>query len=528
MTIDADASGVRQHGALRHEFRTVIRQARRIRGLRTAVVFVNWFFYALSRPRRYRRLASNWAKRREGLAACPADGAELAARILAVGSRAKAIFANTASVVEDPHHPDIDVAIVDSRDDTPGIAVPVVTLTDHPGLAAPVVDPRDFNPIGWLRDVDDTTLSLGPAALLPPGVSVTRQVDTADLPAIRQCHHVVDVATFHDTPEDRARTLIRIAALGIPVHLADRDTRLRGLLGAPLYGEMTRDHSGADKPERELASVRMRRIALRDHSVASRSRQIYARALGAAPAMRSVSILLPTRRPRQIEHIIESVAKQSYPNLELILALHGNGFDKASIEGKLAGGVDIPVTVLAKPSTDVFGAVLTAATEATSGALVTKMDDDDVYDAEHIWDLVLAFEYSGANLVGKCNEVVYLSDRDQTVVLNRDSERISRHVTGSALLIPRHDLHRFGGWPNVHRSIDAALARAVVQGDGVVYRTHGYGYVFVRHGGQHTFVVSDGHFLEKAIAVHAGWCPELAGMPDEPRPFLGTDHFAPG
>lgn len=508
---------------LRFWFRTVIHEARQVRSFGTAVVFVRWLTYALTRPRRSRRLARAWAKRRDELAASPVDGAELTARIHAVGERAKAVFAGTANVAEDPRHMDIDVAVVDGRHDTPCVDVPVVRLTEAPALAAPVVDPRRFNPIGWSRNVEAKALSLGPVCLLRPGVKVAgqvEQVDPADSAAIRRCHHVVDVAGFHATPEARARTLIRISALGIPVHLADPDARMKVLLGAPLYGEMRQDHSAKTPLERELTSVRMRRIALRDHSVTSRSRQIYASALGAAPDRARVSIVLATRRPWQIEQIIESVAKQTYPNLELVLVLHGDGLDLTAIRSRLTAALDIPATVLAEPAERVFGEVLTAATEAASGTLITKMDDDDVYGPEHIWDLVLALEYSGANLVGKCNEVVYLSDRDETALLHRDSERISHHVTGSALLIPRHDLDRFGGWPNVHRSIDVALARAVVQGYGVVYRTHGFGYVFVRHNGQHTWTVGDDHFLQNAVAVYPGWRPELAGMPGEPRPSL--------
>ena len=48
-----------------------------------------------------------------------------------------------------------------------------------------------------------------------------------------------------------------------------------------------------------------------------------------------------------------------------------------------------------------LGDALNAGVEASSGELVTKMDDDDYYSTEHLWDLVLALEYSGADLVGK-------------------------------------------------------------------------------------------------------------------------------
>ena len=49
------------------------------------------------------------------------------------------------------------------------------------------------------------------------------------------------------------------------------------------------------------------------------------------------------------------------------------------------------------------------------GTLLAKVDDDDTYGTEHIWDLVLARHYSGATLVGKGTEFVYLETLDTTV-----------------------------------------------------------------------------------------------------------------
>ena len=41
----------------------------------------------------------------------------------------------------------------------------------------------------------------------------------------------------------------------------------------------------------------------------------------------------------------------------------------------------------------------------------TKVDDDDRYGPEHIWDLVLARQFSGATVVGKGAEFVYLEPK---------------------------------------------------------------------------------------------------------------------
>ena len=47
--------------------------------------------------------------------------------------------------------------------------------------------------------------------------------------------------------------------------------------------------------------------------------------------------------------------------------------------------------------------------------LLSKVDDDDWYGPDHIWDLVLAREVSGAALVGKGSEFVSLASSEATI-----------------------------------------------------------------------------------------------------------------
>ena len=75
------------------------------------------------------------------------------------------------------------------------------------------------------------------------------------------------------------------------------------------------------------------------------------------------------------------------------------------------------MTILEEPGKSCLGALRARASGAAGGTYLATIDDDDVYAPEHISDLVLARRYSGAELVGKCTEVVYLAKRDRTVVL---------------------------------------------------------------------------------------------------------------
>ena len=405
-------------------------------------------------------------------------------------------------------------------------------------LSVPALDPTVVNPIGWTPDFDDTVVALGPPELLPLDVrartTAALRPPAGSLEGLRRAHHVEDVAAYHDGVIQRATTLVELAAAGVVVHLADTDTDtfpgLRGYLGAELHRLMTAsDIEGFDRHRRELVSICMRRAALRDHCLRSRAAQ--ARALAAGIETRAsdggsttvpvgpawppeVSVLLPTRRPASLSAAIDNVARQTYPRLELVLALHGDGFDTDALQS-LVAGLDFGVQVVPVVGTLPLGRVLDAAVSASSGALLTKFDDDDVYGAEHVWDLVLAHEYSGAELVAKGAEYVYLAASDQTIHrFGGRGERFSLRptVAGGAMLIEAQDLAAAGGWQPRPDSVDKALVDDIVRTGGRIYRTHGAGYVLVRHGVDHTWPAEDSYFLDQATLVRPGRNLTLAGI----------------
>ncbi len=373
---------------------------------------------------------------------------------------------------------------------------------------APAFDARLYNPFRWPRVAGNEVAALGPIQWLPSGVEAHRVVHRDDPLRLRRFHHVEDVQAFHADDIARAGALIRMVATGVVVHLADGGPRLRALLGAELHDLMVTDMCGIDAGARELRSIRMRRAALRDHSFRARARQFRQE----APPL--VSVLLATRRPRFLSEILAAVARQTYPRLELVLALHGGPF--AEVERRVAG-LPHPVKTVRVPASEPLGAVLNAATAAASGTLLTKMDDDDLYGADHVWDLVLAQEYSQATLVGKGCEFVYLSASDRSVHWHSGGGENCREpatLSGGALLIVGDELDRVDGWRRAPGGVDQALIEDVVQAGACVYRTHGAGFMQVRHRHRHTWDVSDDYFLAQADSVSPGWNPALADLGD--------------
>ena len=442
----------------------------------------------------------------------------LDSRPIARGPRAEAIFAHCPETPDRGTRPGrrgVEIVVADTTAGSDG-SRPTVVLSDHPRLAVPAFDMSVHNPVGWRRNVDYRVASLGSLDLLPSHAEARYALKGRDLDHIRLCHHIEDVRAFHDGPEERAGTLVRLAATGAPVSVLDDDPQLEALLGGELYKLLRTDAGHTDATVRELHSIRLRRAALRDHAADARVRQL-CRAVGEeAPEGRpNVSVLLATRRPGFLLRAVANVAKQDYPRLELVLALHGDGFGDRDIARAVAP-LAIPVQIVRADAHRAFPDVLNAATAAASGDLVTKMDDDDLYDAHHVWDLVLAWEYSAAHLVGKGVEVVYLARLNQTVEPRRNGgERDTTHVAGGTMLVSRDDLGAIGGWQGVPPYVDRTLIDDIVRAGGRVYQTHGSGYVLVRHGERHSWNADDEHFLNNAKAVHSGFRPSVAGMEAE-------------
>ena len=495
----------------------VLSQLARVRNPRQAVTFARWFVSALGRRlfNIMRRLLASMRPARKDPNERAAYSLEL--EIAVAGHRARDVFSGTSRVHLSPDREQLDLVVTDTADGLASTGLdgtpPAVILADEsPLLAVPAFDSEQTNPEDWTWHVGGQVGALSEIGL-PVGMEVDAVVDLADRKTLSRLHHLEDCRTFHPDTATRAATLASLAATGLVIHASEDDPELEAHLGRELYTGMRDERiMQAGLRTRERLSIAMRREALRTHSLRARTRQVAAAAgLAAFPGLPEVSILLATRRPGQLEACLEVAASQTYPRLELVLALHGEGFPDTIDTSSLP----LPVEVVRAPSDRLFGEVLNEATRAAGGTLLTKMDDDDYYGAEHVWDLVLAHEYSRANLVAKAAEFVYLGSSDRTIhrmIGGGEVRSDNPTIAGGAMIIAADDLAEAGGWRRIPRWVDQALLKDVVREGGVAYRTHGHGYLLVRHGGEHTWKSPDSYFLRHAQETRPGCDPRFAAI----------------
>lgn len=380
----------------------------------------------------------------------------------------------------------------------------------------PPVDAATVSPLGFQADPDGAALRLvrrratGPHASLAvdaAGTVVSRLdpvagIGEADVDALRPYTHVVADAEGAGGPVHLAVIVAHLLVAGVPVVAPGLPAATRRLLG-PVARHLTTLSDPGDLLAREAWSVTVRREALQTLTVAA-AWERHGHRLG-LPAARppTVSVLLATRRPDRLGWALRQVAAQTWPEVEVVVVLHG--FTRQHPDAAAALAVfDRPHVVLEVGGDVLFGDALQAGTERCSGRFVSKMDDDDWYGPDHLTDQVLAMGYSGATVVGAKEYFTYLQGRDLTV-RRRSTGRIryTQRVAGGTLCIRRDALAEVGGWARVPRAVDRFLLAAVRAAGGLIHSTHGLGYCLYR-GTDHTWAAADEHFLRSATDTWSG------------------------
>ena len=300
----------------------------------------------------------------------------LGAEIAASGRDASAVFAASTRVASRLGDQHVDLLVVDSprtrraasdaAGEEPHPAVAVLSEL-HPRLSVQAFNPEAVNPAGWSAQCQPESVPLKSLMSLSAGAVLSLQIGGELLDELRSRHHVEDRASFHRSPTDRAAALAALAGAGVLVHMEEPDPALAERLGADLHGLMA---SGAvvdaDDHEREQISIAMRRCALRDHSLRGRARQLLS-ASGIDVPVPEVSVLAPTRRPDKLRELLGTVGAQTYPRLELVLGLHGDGFGADEEIAALAESFAPALRIVRVDGALPLGSVLAAAAAAAAG-----------------------------------------------------------------------------------------------------------------------------------------------------------------
>ena len=365
--------------------------------------------------------------------------------------------------------------------------------------------PTGFSARGWAA----------PTRLDQIAPTATTERRRRRLVAAAREHQAIDCSSTSLDAATTARLLVDLAGAGVPLVATAVPEDVAGLLGPDLVAaiEGCAVEELADPRLRERHSIALRRLVHRHHSVYENLAALAAAHGHAVSASPSVSILMATNRLQMVTFAIEQMAAQQYPNVEILCGLHGVSLPPATRERLAAVAPHAQLFDVAADRD--LGQVLALLGERASGDLVTKWDDDDWYATEHLRDLVAAMRYSGAGVVAKPAEYVYLSSLDLTLRrFSTGAETFSTTIAGGTLMLTRSLLHEIGGWPAGPRRVDRLLIEAAEAVGAPIYRLHGLGYLLRRdsRATNHTWLAEDDYFLAQAVDQRPGLDLEFAGV----------------
>lgn len=112
-----------------------------------------------------------------------------------------------------------------------------------------------------------------------------------------------------------------------------------------------------------------------------------------------VSVVAPTCRPENVSTVIENFDRQNYTHKELVIVINGEPSVAKRLQMEYSNRSDIVWDSV--PSDRFTGSALNRANLKASAELAVKMDDDDIYGANHLADIIISLRCYDADVFGK-------------------------------------------------------------------------------------------------------------------------------
>jgi len=378
--------------------------------------------------------------------------------------------------------------------------------TDSESLLQPALDfgLDIFDRNAGLKKSDDLAFPAPYAGAVRGGLDYD-----AMLSAYRGYKAFLNVNSVKDSPTMFARRVFELMACGTPVVSSD-SVGIRAMLGSLVKIASTPEETRAhlerllgDGDYRDRFAHAGYREILEHHTYRHRLETILS-TLGmelpaAAPPL--VTILAATNRPRRLEHLLGSIRRQIYPELEVIILLNSNDHDQAAVERQVA---DLPrARVFKLPESFTLAECLNHGIAEASGTWLAKFDDDDFYGAHYLSDLLLATRYTDAPILGKRACFCYLAQSDKLVLRFADfAHRHVEYVPGATLFV-RRDVFEQVLFSPVIQGTDSVFQRDCRERGITIYSADPYNFIVYRGGevGSHTWQITDEQVLAKARLV---------------------------
>ncbi|KAD4007142.1 glycosyltransferase [Arthrobacter yangruifuii] len=315
----------------------------------------------------------------------------------------------------------------------------------------------------------------------------------------------LNVNSVVDSPSMCARRIFEISAAGTPVISTPSDAVEQFFTPDEVPVASTREEAAAltgglvrNAEFNDRTVHRAQRRIWSAHTYTHRAETIVAAAvpLKSRPVTRpTVSALVPTIRPHQLENVFRTLAAQQDVDVELVLLTHGFVLAPERLQELQAASGLRKVRLLTAGAEVSLGECLNRCVRAASGEVVAKMDDDDHYGPRYLSDQLYALEYSGADVVGK--QAHYMHLRSSNAVLLRFGHREHRYtdfVMGPTI-VTRRTLALDLPFPSLGLGEDTGFLKQAAAAGKRIYSADRFNYYQVREADGHTWKVDDATLL---------------------------------
>lgn len=215
----------------------------------------------------------------------------------------------------------------------------------------------------------------------------------------------------------------------------------------------------------------------------------------------SVSIITCTNRPNSIDAVFSNYERQQYENKELIVILNNNTMSLELWRKKADFYNNVRVFQVDEEKS--LGECLNYGVSKARFDYVSRFDDDNYYAQEFIGDLMNAFKYTSADIIGKHTYYAYLRKSKSLVIRFPNLE--NRYVTflcGSAMIIKKVVFNKVK-FINKSAGCDTAFLKQCIEKNMKLYSTDRFNYVCIRQPSinEHTWKINDEEFLNKCKVV---------------------------
>lgn len=230
-----------------------------------------------------------------------------------------------------------------------------------------------------------------------------------------------------------------------------------------------------------------------------------------------VSIILSTSKPKYLENIYDNLQRIHYPRVQFIVIINNSRINPKIYYERFKGFAEIRFLVLDEGYT--LGDCINYGIDMAKYDYIGKMDDDDYYGIHYLEDLMLAFQYTNAQVVGKGVHFVYFESNYAlglrlpiAVPYSAEEGRFfeNRYTRGPSLaggtLIIKREVFEKVRFRSVNLGEDVKFLQECTKNNISIYGADRYNYVYMRHGDRmdHTwnvnsaFVYQQAHILDRS------------------------------